>query len=142
MEGTREHFQVAFLALRSYGRPGSQKSHLLFHQRVWANGPIAGFIFEVLEEGRDLLQQVFLGKECRSSVKDPGPPVWAGSLCKNEWVLAGRERSGCAQGQHVSLGFRWLNWCSFSSNPVSPNLCHPHIPVSDCNTRSPFLILL
>lgn len=68
--------------------PNSQKSHLLFHQCWWEVGPVVGIIFEVFEEGRDLLLQVTLGKECRSSVKGPGPPAWASSLCRHERVLA------------------------------------------------------
>lgn len=39
-----------------------RRSHSLVHQVFWALSPRLGDIFEILEEGCDLLPQVVLGK--------------------------------------------------------------------------------
>lgn len=95
------------------GPPKPHKaSHLLLHQRWRTVDPVVGSILEVEEEGRNLLLQIPLWKEHKSRVKGPRQ-VGGQPLREHESGLAGRERSGCVQGQPLQSRLQMAELVSF-----------------------------
>jgi hypothetical protein len=101
---------------RSPVTPDPHRSHSLLHQGRWALGPVAGEIFEVLEEGRDLLPQVALRRTTQGQLQRlmqtcPGPT----SLCGSGQPLEGARGQGLAQAR-ASKGAG--SSAGFSSHPL------------------------
>lgn len=89
-----EKFRDQLLALRNpSGAGGADGVNLvvLVHELFWALSPVLGDILEMVEEGRDLLLQVFLGEKKR----------WVASKGRFKPDLPGAPRSlrcGCSKG--------------------------------------------